>query len=144
MAAHSSISCGWCSLSDAEQSQQGALGSRPLVAWRSISPTAGSKSRQLAPACISKRSKLVVSQHAACNPDQPTANQPMQAEQTRRNLLTNMSLLALALQTPSQIAPDAATAALVQFPTTHLRNRYILVRDTLCGRLFMTAVQGDG
>lgn len=140
---HSSVSGGHFSLSDAEQLQQRSVNSRPLVACRSKASTACSKSRRSLPACSSNRSKSVPPQQTACNPDQPTASQPPQAEQTRRNLLTNMSLLALTLQTGIQIAPDPATAALVQFPTTHLRNRYILVRlMALCLGLPMTAVQG--
>ena len=46
---------------------------------------------------------------------------------SRRVLLRNLALLTVTLQSNSAAAPKPAAAALVQFPTTHLRNRYILV-----------------
>ena len=134
MALLSSTLGGRCTQPEAAQLEAGSPGSCPLVTWPSKASPAYSKARRRCLVCNPHRTGP---SHLAASPsDQCTANQLGPAEQSRRSLLKNMGVLALALQTSSQLAPDAATAALVQFPTTHLRNRYILVGS--CNHRFST------
>ena len=134
MALLSSTLGGRCTQPDAAQLEAGSPGSCPLVTWPSRASPAFSKAGRRCLVCNSDRTGH--SHLAASPPDQCTANQLGPAGQSRRSLLKDMGLLALALQISSQIAPDAAKAALVQFPTTHLRNRYILVGS--CNHRFST------
>ncbi|KAK9836368.1 hypothetical protein WJX84_001847 [Apatococcus fuscideae] len=94
-----------------------------------LSASACCPTKAEAPRCCCRESPCLHQETLAHQSFKPSLPSPYkQPKQSRRGFLVDLSLLTVALESSKAAAPEPSQAALVQFPTTHLRNRYILVR----------------